>query len=1831
MTCPNINSPEWTKLVAEVGELEAYRDFIITGDIRSADVVSQAIANRKYKTPLSDANRFIATYNKAVSNSAYITLANQLSRNLNVEYTLINKEDAKTLLEGAGQQYNGEAAFFFKDKVYLLPNEINETTVLHEFSHPLVFAIREQNEKLFESLYKEAIQIPGLQSYVETTYADKSALEQQMEAIVYGMTYANQQSPQAKSFLEKVVYALKQLFRKIFGNKVNVSKLGPNTSLSELVDMMRTQGFNLEYSKDVTDNLVMFIRDYTQFYEQLERVDSSKVEDMLGYAQSGARQIVSQIAKNKGLAERYPGLLKNEDNADILNIIIKELGIDKLSEQQKQEADDALLNSVAAVNIKNLAHSIAQLEELANKIEDVSLDIRESSGEFKIEDALTINRIAEAYNNIAQAMHETFREAGVTRRNAVLQALGNISQRYDAASANIKAAQLDFLTDFIYDKLEGVRTAQAKLFNDKLSKLETQKSKTTGDTSSIEKDIRKVKRDIEERSLTKDFIREVLLGRRGDLGDAKGKLLKNMMNLPTFKMEYLENFMNNPDIALGTFGMFLNDVYYKAEAEMKQNADDFLPIYKELEKVGLNPNNPQAFFETITYVDKVAKAKSDLLKEDTTGVEAFEVYSLLNPFKDYNFAIRDINSQIHLAKERNDTAALIELETKKEELLKFFNRPFTKAYYTAFEKFNTPVGRIASLRRKELYAEIENIDKDMIANLDMNDEDYQDLVNKKKEFIRQSRQLSSLVDELGNPKTGIDLEVAQLLKQHREDTKDFYEYEQIEGLFELRLKRFEEALVEQGLDPSSETFDLRREQWIEDNTVVSIKPEWRQLKQDILDEIKEIQSALPGSFNISKYYQEIFDITAGFQDVNGHILADELTEVAQEKIKKAHEKIEEAKQTLAKANGLTNSEYEELQSLYEKKNNYEITEEGNERLLSLLRKKKEEGLPAHLISRLNFLFSALRDISSTEYTDNYIYAWETQLSRMMAAGNLSDDFVQELNKEVLRGLNKEKINMLMADDVVMNTLMQDSGFATWFNRNHYKKNVYNTNINSRQDQFVPTYAWTYSKPTDKNAYRTTVIEETGEVINRVPNAQYTRRKVKEKYVTKREVGKTIDVWGNFLPDLSVPNNPFRNEAYFALEKSNPQKFAALNKYNNWYINKQLEAPVNSRLGYQIPRFTKDTLEFVQDVAGKKTSIADRLWRPIQEAASEVITDAADDIEKYSYIAPTLMVSDFVDDETSQVPIHGISSLVKERVSLNVAFAGIRYVNSITMQRNLIQSNPIAKSFVDVLEGSSDRTLATDSAKNNKHYQMASGVVKGAAAIVMGRNKGKRGEVSSRFKTVSDMYDREWLGQKLSSSSKSSRAAAKLVGTASKMASISYFAVNIPSALKNRIAAVVQTNIEAVGGNALTLKGYRQGKFLAGKAMIEISTTTTSRNPRSLLTNLAFLFNVDGGIAKTMDYTHRTLLRSTVSLDFLMAPRKFLQLEASLELLYGMMASKTIEVTENGQKKTIRLIDAYEMKNGSLVPKEGVPAEWGLTGKEFLRFRRLFDGKMNRLQGTYKEMQQPLLNRYALGRLVLFLRKYFVSMLMHRVAPYRPQYDIEGIDAGFYRSGIMFLANVVNDYTRRARTGNWDVSYSLNSEIEFEGAKKLGFETIQLAVLGTALRMLLMAMFGYDSEDPEKKKQKLLTGEVGPLWTPFNAETDREFKFNNWLAMHTALQLQLVSDEAMVFYPGSTVLDAMDANDLSETNLFSTFVQLDPLAAMWNGSVTRIKDIAGYGIGAMAGEEDAYFKRDVGPYWFQQADQPKVYQEMAKMIGINGKTVDPADAYLDWQAGLRLRK
>lgn len=1834
--CPNINAPEWKQLVAEVGEMEAYRDFLTFGEVRNVSDVLATIKTKTRVDSLSNANRFLANYNKAVGQAGLVNLANKLSENLNVEYALVDEANAKLILEEAGQAYSGEAAFFFGGKVYMLPDKMNEETVLHEFAHPLVIGIYNENKTLFNSLYQQAIAIPGVLEHVESQYQDKSDLERQMEAIVYGMTSANQQAPEAKSFLQKVAYALKQIFRKLFGSKINVSKLSPNTSLKEMVEMMQATGFNLKFQNNITDELVFFIRDYTNFYNDLNRVDSTNIEEMLGYSKRAVGQVGNLLDKTN-FRDRFQEFARTDENADIISIILGDIGnIDSLSEAEKEKATQELLQKIAQTNLKTLAHTIAQLEQFANNIYDTSLEIREQGADVNVGDALTLFKVANAVSELAIAIHQQLINAGVSDRNTVAQALGNISQRYERAADNIRSAQTEFLIKFMVEKTKGVRGAQEVFYKKTIDELEKQIAATTnspGTLKELQEKLRGVRKERDKFTIDEVLIRNLVTGRMGDVGSGGkkrdilwGKIKDVHYNFFPFQT-YVENFMNISDPAIGTFGMFLNDVYNKAEAEMMRNNEDFREdVFKFLEDAGLNNTNPQEFWSSLTYTDKTARLRENADETDASGLEEFEVISLLNPYKDYLFYIKDINDKIKRAREAGNTTALVELENQKEQNAKYFHRMYTKDYYAAFEKFNTPTGILANLRRKEIYLQIESIEKDLRGNVGMSTDDYDQLLEEKKNLLRQAKRLSSLTDDLGNPKTGIDLEIAQLLKQHKEDTKDFYEYVPIEGLFEARLKRFEEDLVAEGLDPSSESFSLRRDQWIENNTVVAVKPEWRQMKQDILEEMKEIQSRLPGQGRIAEEYEKIFDLTQGFRDASGQPLGDELSGEVQKKITQAHERIEKIKGELAGANGLTRSEFDELQDLFSKKDQGTITDVEFDRLKELLRIKKQSGLGSQDLARLGYLIGQLSDISTSVFTDDYQYVWNSHLARIQAKGEMSELFGEAFGLNTLNEAGPVQIKSLMSNPIFMNTIMGDKVFASWFNSNHYEKEVWDSEEGRRVKQWAPSAAWTISVPKDESAYQTTIIEETGEEIQRIPNGSFTQRRVKDKYINERTVGKTVDVWGNYLPDLSVPNNPFKNQAYEELRKNNPKKFEALEKTTEWYLDRQMSYPISSRLGYQIPRFGKDALELAQDLKDQgKGNFARKLFRPLQEAATETVAKSADDVDRYNYSVGSFIISDFVDDETSQVPVYGISPLEKGRVSMNVAYSILKYTNSAILQSNLIDSNPIAKTYVDVLDASSAQTIASSKKRwlNSKKAQ---------ASIPLAAKR----KYSTRAKAVGDMYEKVWLGQRIAGGT-ASQWSAKFLGSAMKMASTAYFAVNIPSAMKNRFAAVVQTNIEAIGGTDINARGYARAKALtgglAGRAMLELSSSVYSTKSRSKLVNLMMAFDVDGGLAKGMDYTHRSLVRDTANLSFLMAPRKFMQLEGTLELLFGMMASKTIEVTQNGEKKTIALIDAYEMKEGRLVAKEGVPAEWAIGGKEFLKYRRLFDGKMNRLQGTYKEIQQPLLNRYALGKVALFLRKYFVSMLMHRIGAYRVQYDTETMEAGMYRSAAIFVRNLINDYMTRMKTGNWDVSYSLNGELEYLGAKRTGIETLQLIVLGLMTKMVFLLMFGYDPEDKEKKSQSLLKEASGPIWTPFNAPTDREFKLNNWLLLHAGMQGTLVSDEALTFYPGSFLLDAADLNDLGESNLYTSGAGLvsSPFQALWNGTGSRILNISKLMIGAAAGEEDAYYKRDVGPYWFQQEGQPKYIQEMAKIIGLTGKTADPADAYVDWQAGLRLRR
>ena len=123
-TCPNTSSQEWSNLVNQVGEVEAFRDFYESGTIRPASQVINKINERTTEETntigaVSYLQQQVINYNNITGDSIASNLLSRLNSNLGVDYNIITQEVAEDLLKDTEDRYSGQAGFYFNNKVYL--------------------------------------------------------------------------------------------------------------------------------------------------------------------------------------------------------------------------------------------------------------------------------------------------------------------------------------------------------------------------------------------------------------------------------------------------------------------------------------------------------------------------------------------------------------------------------------------------------------------------------------------------------------------------------------------------------------------------------------------------------------------------------------------------------------------------------------------------------------------------------------------------------------------------------------------------------------------------------------------------------------------------------------------------------------------------------------------------------------------------------------------------------------------------------------------------------------------------------------------------------------------------------------------------------------------------------------------------------------------------------------------------------------------------------------------------------------------------------------------------------------------------------------------------------------------------------------------------------------------------------------------------------------------------------------------------------------------------------------------------------------------------------
>lgn len=1776
IACPNKSSNEWIAMVDKLGEFEAYRAYARKGDLLTKEELDLAYLPGQSVKFLDKNNALttitlqaipelnIGTNRKAVVSATTAKLLDTLQEKLGVEYQVIGGDTAIELTRNTANPWSGEKAFFLGGKVYLLEGAFGAEDALHEFIHPLVRAIKNENRALFDRLAAEAIADTEIATTIEELYGQDVEDLKSEEAIVRAVqkSVSVEDFQSKEGFVQKVLFAIKQMFRKLFGRGVKIETLSLDTKIADLAEMLKSESFQIDTDFISEEEYVAYLRANDLKIKE-DIVKNVSNDALIQTVQDTFQMVDSQIRSiNRNSRQSFiKKLLTEESNSGILQGVRDSLktvaGMDAVFEDVKDQSE--LIGRRATQFVIALRKIEAAMKLIDSEITELSkLDTQEAFQKISY-----LDKISDSWYKLLDHASDVLNEGGLKSTSELAALIDNAKGIIERSQKNIVKVYTEASADLLWGTLQSVSENIKKTFEKELD--------TAVKSNAPASRINKIKADMQKFTFDRSKIISLLRGRDGDTNAASA---------------FLESYINSPDLIVGGFAKYLKDNYtdvlIKVQARTNQMKEELMEV---LDNAGYNANNPAELMKILTFVDKKSRIN------DKGELEEYEVIKLLNQFKNYESDIIRLKfEEDQLLKE----GKLKEAKQKKKERAAWEKNYMHREYVDEFYEKNRiyddagDIGVEARYEREKILESLNNERSEMELSKEQVDQETIDAI---KELEKDFSGLYSLRHRDGSKKVGRELEKALLHRKYREKASEFYEQVQMTGMFESALNNYLDGLILNGMKPGSPELEQKRQEWIEDNTRYAVDPEYYERKQAASAEISKILSKYPGSAELSKEvsdtYNEIVDLVSGFKDQDGQIVGTDMSDSRLSEIKGLQEKATLLRGKLAKISGLSVFQFEKLQELLELKETRPLTDAEIDDMSMLLQEKEMSRMSMRDRGRLSALYSELSKLQSKVATDYYVDQVNEKIQQVRFNNS---DMTSVLFKE----LNNKTVDLLLEPNLVNPLRQASSEFKAWFDANHIEVKAFDGQ-GQETTKYQRLFAWNRNVPAKEFVKNTTL--STGEIIPGIPKRQFFYTSVKKQYRTQKVVGTTVDNRGNWLPktiEQGAIDDRYINQDYAALKRDKPAQFKALEALTKAHLENQVGANKSAKLYLEIPRFRKHRLEYLrtanlaEDAKGKVGGFVAGI-----KAAKDELIGAADDAENgYNFKQEDfdLVSADMFDHEISGIPVGGKYRLDVDQVSLDVVGSMTRYMQSVERQKKLIEINPHVKALQKVIADPSN--AIKDMKKINRSAYIYRGVISPIS---------KSGK-SVRQKAIDNLIEREFEGIKYTGLGSDSPMVQKIANNLFGLASFRFFAFNIPSATKNRFTAIIQNNIEAVGGSNFSLSEYAKGKLDAKKVMFELSSQIYSRQPKSLNVQIVDIFDPvqDRHSQKLADFSSRTWLRDLAEGSFLFAPRKFLELDGSMEFFFSMMHGQKVPITQNGQTRMINYADAWEIVDGQITIKEGVDPSWGKGGKDFKLFVNKVHDLINRLQGTYAQFDQPEAQRYLAFRAVSFLRRYFTRMFTNRFASRRFNAAGSEVESGYYREFGNFMISLF----RGLHEGGFYFT-----EQERSGALKTVTEMAQLM----ALAIIPLAAFGFDLDDEDKYEK--LRQRSGPLPFLGVAESEYEFDFGGWLMNHALYQTLMVQAESRQFIPLPSVsykgtqfsFGMKDYVDLLDVGSIATETTLGAYADIIQGTLQ------------LAGDDDrAFYGRDMGPFEWQQKENAKILNQTAKLVGVKGTTVDPTE-------------
>jgi hypothetical protein len=565
------------------------------------------------------------------------------------------------------------------------------------------------------------------------------------------------------------------------------------------------------------------------------------------------------------------------------------------------------------------------------------------------------------------------------------------------------------------------------------------------------------------------------------------------------------------------------------------------------------------------------------------------------------------------------------------------------------------------------------------------------------------------------------------------------------------------------------------------------------------------------------------------------------------------------------------------------------------------------------------------------------------------------------------------------------------------------------------------------------------------------------------------------------------------------------------------------------------------------------------------------------------------------DEESSIAITGLSNIEYNAVSLDLPKSLMKFGIAAGRQKKLTEIWPITHSLSQLV--SDPKASLTIEKMVNSQY----------VSRQMAIRPGKK-ENSQRAQSVRNIIDKNFKGINLKGLGADQPWLIKGVSNLMKTASFGFFGLDFQSATTNTLGMYFQSMIESVGGKNLNPTNLAAGSYWANTTVLRQLTMAVYSKGQNKPVELQMWEVFDpaqGRLQEKMpEELSRTLGRDSMNLSFIYSPRKFGELSNIASMWAGMMKHKKIQQKVGNTTKEIDYTDAWELgSDGKIKLKDGIDKSYDVGGNQFRLFQNMVHEKMRKM-GTVADYDSPEANRILAFRLISFLRRHLIPMIIHRMGfsgkPWAPEESVN------YASGEAQLGTyirTIKELFRAFRLGGENIKY-----MSKEDASAFYRAITEVGML-MACTLALYWLFGYDPDDEDRyKKLRKKSGPLGTPWTDEETMRRNPFNLQGWLANHAVYQLIKIRAENESFLP----LPGFGLDDYSRLIEFDAGAVFSPTIGNTTKVLTGLWDLS-------LDNPSAYYKRDVGSYEFQQAEGIKSLNYLAKMLGLTGKTTDPVMA------------